>query len=109
MIKPLDEEFKYYLQSKGILTSDTSFQLALNDPTSIVDLTKAEIEANNLNTFQTAVGIPYISKQFALKKYLKLTEDEFNENKRLLVLNNKIDLKQWMLNYQQKIHYKFLV
>ena len=89
MIKPLDEEFKYYLQSKGILTSDTSFQLALNDPTSIVDLTKAEIEANNLNTFQTAVGIPYISKQFALKKYLKLTEDEFNENKRLLVLEQQ--------------------
>ena len=89
MIKPLDEEFKYYLQSKGILTSDTSFQLALNDPTSIVDLTKAEIEANNLQTFQTAVGIPYISKQFALKKYLKLTEDEFNENERLLVLEQQ--------------------
>ena len=89
MIKPYDEEFKYYLQSKGILTGNTSFELAFNDPTSITELTKAEIEANNLQTFSTAVGIPYISKQFALKKYLKLTEDEFNENKRLLVLEQQ--------------------
>ena len=89
MIKPYDEEFKYYLQSKGILTSNTSFELTFNDPSSIVELTKAEIEANNLQTFSTAAGIPYISKQFALKKYLKLTEDEFNENKRLLVLEQQ--------------------
>jgi len=39
--------------------------------------------------------IPYISKQFALKHYLGLTEEEFNENQRLLeqemanVLKNK--------------------
>lgn len=89
MIKPFDEEFKKYLSDKGFLTGNTSFDLAFNDPTSIVDLTKAEIEANNLNTFSTAAGLPYISKQFALKKYLKLTEDEFNENKRLLILEQQ--------------------
>ena len=89
MIKPFDEEFKKYLSDKGFLTGNTSFDLAFNDPTSIVDLTKAEIEANNLNTFSTAATLPYISKQFALKKYLKLTEDEFNENKRLLILEQQ--------------------
>ena len=89
MIKPFDEEFKKYLSDKGFLTGNTSFDLAFNDPTSIIDLTKAEIEANNLNTFSTAAGLPYISKQFALKKYLKLTEDEFNENKRLLILEQQ--------------------
>ena len=89
IIKPFDEEFKRYLSDKGFLTGNTSFELSLNDPTSIIDLTKAEIEANNLNTFSTAIGIPYISKQFALKKYLKLTEDEFNENKRLLMLEQQ--------------------
>lgn len=89
MIKPFDEEFKKYLSDKGFLTGNTSFDLVFNDPTSIVDLTKAEIEANNLNTFSTAAGLPYISKQFALKKYLKLTEDEFNENKRLLILEQQ--------------------
>jgi hypothetical protein len=89
MIKPFDKEFKRYLSDKGFLTGNTSFDLAFNDPTSIVDLTKAEIEANNLNTFSTAAGLPYISKQFALKKYLKLTEDEFNENKRLLILEQQ--------------------
>lgn len=89
IIKPLDEEFKRYLSDKGILTGNTSFKLSFNDPTSIIELTKAEIEANNLNTFNTASSSPYISKQFALKKYLKLTEDEFNENKRLLILEQQ--------------------
>ena len=89
MVKPFDKEFKRYLSDKGFLTGNTSFDLEFNDPTSIVDLTKAEIEANNLNTFSTAAGLPYISKQFALKKYLKLTEDEFNENKRLLILEQQ--------------------
>lgn len=89
MIKPFDEEFKRYLSDKGFLTGNTSFDLAFNDPTSIVELTKAEIESNNLNTFSTAAGLPYISKQFALKKYLKLTEDELNENKRLLILEQQ--------------------
>lgn len=89
MIKPFDDEFKKYLSDKGFLTGNTSFHLALNDPSSIIELTKAEIETNNLNTFSTAAGLPYISKQFALKKYLKLTEDEFNENKRLLILEQQ--------------------
>lgn len=93
IIKPFDDEFKRYLSDKGILTGNTSFRLSFNDPTSIVELTKAEIESNNLQTFQTAIGIPYISKQFALKKYLKLTEEEFNENKRLLILEEQDKFK----------------
>ena len=31
----------------------------------------------------------YISKQFALKFYLKLSEEEFNENQRLLIIENQ--------------------
>lgn len=89
MIKPFDEEFKRYLSDKGFLTSNTSFELSFNDPTSIIELTKTEIENNNLQTFNSAISSPYISKQFALKKYLKLTEDEINENKRLLILEQQ--------------------
>lgn len=89
MIKPFDEEFKRYLSDKGFLTSNASFELSFNNPTSIIELTKTEIENNNLQTFNSAISSPYISKQFALKKYLKLTEDEINENKRLLILEQQ--------------------
>ena len=89
MIKPFDEEFKKYLSDKGFLTSNTSFELSFNDPVSIIELTKSEIEKSNLDIFNTAASSPYISKQFALKKYLKLSEDEFNENKRLLILEQQ--------------------
>lgn len=89
MIKPFDEEFKRYLSDKGFLTGNTSFELSFNDPVSIIELTKSEIEKSNLDIFNTAASSPYISKQFALKKYLKLSEDEFNENKRLLILEQQ--------------------
>ena len=89
MIKPFDEEFKKYLSDKGFLTGNTSFELSFNDPVSIIELTKSEIEKSNLDIFNAAAGSPYISKQFALKKYLKLSEDEFNENKRLLILEQQ--------------------
>ena len=89
MIKPFDEEFKKYLSDKGFLTGNTSFELSFNDPVSIIELTKSEIEKSNLDIFNTAASSPYISKQFALKKYLKLSEDEFNENKRLLILEQQ--------------------
>ena len=53
------------------------------------------MESSKLNLCTSAMSIPYISKQFALKHYLGLTEEEFNENQRLLtqemqnVLKNK--------------------
>ena len=48
-----------------------------------------EIKLNRLNAFITASGNQYISKQFALKFYLKLSEEEFNENQRLLIIENQ--------------------
>ena len=86
IIKPFDEEFKRYLSDKGFLTGNTSFELSLNDPTSIIDLTKAEIEANNLNTFSTAIGIPYISKQFATVLTLLQFDYMSAHNKKLIIL-----------------------
>jgi hypothetical protein len=90
LITVLDEEFKKYLAYKGIVEVDNDgFNLAFFDPTNITELTEEEIRANRLNTFLQAVGSPFISKQFALKFYLKLTEEEYNENQRLLIMENQ--------------------
>lgn len=95
LIKVLDEEFKKYLAYKGIVEVDNDgFNLAFFDPTNITELTEEEIRANRLNTFLQAVGSPYISKQFALKFYLKLTEEEYNENQRLLIMENQERFKE---------------
>jgi hypothetical protein len=85
----LDKEFKIYLKYRGININDDSFTLKLNKPTNITELTEEEIQATRLNTFGTAISNPYISKQFALKKYLKLTEKEYNDNQRMLIQENQ--------------------
>ena len=93
LITELDKEFKKYLKYRSIAINDDSFHLAFFEPTNISAITEEEINSNRLGTFLQAVGSPYISKQFALKFYLKLTEEEFNENQRLLVLENQEKFK----------------
>ncbi len=98
IITELDNEFKKYMQHKGVNVDNNCFSLMLNKPTNITELTEEEINANRLQTFATAIGNPYISKQFAIKKYLKLTEEEINENKKLLILEKQELLKDKKIN-----------
>lgn len=93
LIGYLDKEFKYYMKKQGINVDETSFSLSFFEPTNITDITKMEIEQSRLNLFSAASGSPYISKQFALKTYLGLTEEEYNENQRLLMLENQNTFK----------------
>ena len=84
-----DAEFKRFLKFRGINVNEDSFNLKFNEPSNITELSEEEIKTNRLNAFLTATGTPYISKQFALKYYLKLTEEEYNENQRLLMQENQ--------------------
>lgn len=93
IIPELDKEFKIYLNHRGINIDNDSFTLEFNAPTNITEIAEEEMNTNRLNVFSTASQNPYISKQFALKKYLKLTEEEYNENQRLLIMENQDKLK----------------
>ena len=84
-----DLDFKIYLKHKGINVDENSFNLTFNEPSNITELTEEEIRKSRLDAFSSAIHNPYISKRFALKYYLKLTEDEFNENQRLLMEENQ--------------------
>lgn len=86
IIDVLDKEFKNYLKNSGIIIDEESFNLSFYEPTNITEITKMEIETSKISLCSSAMQIPYISKQFALKHYLGLTEEEFNENQRLLML-----------------------
>ena len=95
LITVLDEEFKKYLAYKGIVEIDNDgFSLAFFDPSNITELTEEEVRKGRLDAFNSAIQSPYISKQFALKFYLKLTEEEYNENQRLLMMENQEKFKE---------------
>jgi hypothetical protein len=44
---------------------------------------QAAIDTERINTFNTIQAVPFMSKRFALKRFLGLTDEEIAENERL--------------------------
>jgi len=79
---PFDNEFKLYLHAKGINIDSNIFDLKFNPPQNFAAYRQAEMDTARVNTFNTMVAVPMISKRFALKRFLGLTSEEIAENER---------------------------
>jgi hypothetical protein len=44
---------------------------------------QSEVDGQRINTFNTIQAVPFISKRFALQRFLGLSEEEMAENERL--------------------------
>ena len=78
-----DEEFKMFMHSKGLNIDSNLFELVFNPPMNFASSRQAAIDAERINTFNTIQAIPFVSKRFALKRFLGLTAEEIAENERL--------------------------
>jgi len=78
-----DVEFKLYLKNKGINVDFNIFDLKFNPPQNFASYRQAEMDTARVNTFNTMVAVPMISKRFALKRFLGLTDEEVAENEKL--------------------------
>jgi Bacteriophage T4-like portal protein (Gp20) len=78
-----DDEFKRYLHSRGTNIDADIFELRFNPPMNFASSKQASIDAERINTFNTIQAIPFVSKRFALKRFLGLTDEELAENERL--------------------------
>jgi hypothetical protein len=78
-----DIEFKRYMYFKGMNIDANLFELKFNPPLNFASSKQASIDAERINTFNTVQAVPYMSKRFALKRFLGLTEEEIAENERL--------------------------
>ena len=83
IVKPLDREFKLYLKHCGVTLDNSLFELKLTTPQSFSEYRQMELDAAHINTFGALADVPYISKRFALKRYLGWTEEEIHENEAL--------------------------
>ena len=83
-----DEEFKMFLYSKGTNIDANIFELRFNPPLNFASSKQASIDAERINTFNTIQAIPFVSKRFALKRFLGLTDEEMAENERLWSAEN---------------------
>ena len=82
----LDREFKLFLKNRGIDISAAQFELAFHPPQSFSEYRKMALDTERANLYNTVMGgdaVKYMSKRYALERYLGWTPDEILENERL--------------------------
>jgi hypothetical protein len=78
-----DIEFKQYLFNKGLNIDPNLFDLEFNPPQNFAAYRQADMDAARANNFNSVSSIPYLSKRFALKRFLGLSQEEIAENEQL--------------------------
>jgi hypothetical protein len=87
----LDEEFKLFLRWRGLNIDSGLFSLKFNPPQNFAAYRQSELDTARVSTFQAMEAFPYISKRFALERFLGLTEEEISKNEQLWREENNKD------------------
>ncbi len=93
IIETFDVEFKLWLYSQGINIDSSLFELKFNQPQNFAAYRQSELDTARAATFATLQEMPHLSKRFALKRFLGLTEEEIKENERLWREENGLNLQ----------------
>ena len=83
IVETFDLEFKLWLTTQGINIDSSLFELKFNSPQNFAAYRQSELDTARAATFAQLQEIPHLSKRFALKRFLGLTEDEIKENERM--------------------------
>ena len=93
IVETFDTEFKLWLMNNGINIDSSLFELKFNTPQNFAAYRQAEMDNARITTFTALQEAPHISKRFALKRFLGLTQEEITENERLWQEENTDNLK----------------
>jgi len=83
MATKLDEEFKLFLRWRGFNLDSGLFELQFNPPQNFAAYRQSELDTARVTTFASMEAFPYISKRFAMERFLGLSEEEIDKNERL--------------------------
>ena len=92
----LDMEFKLFLKFRGIEVHSSLFELAFNVPQSFSQYRNMSLDTERVNLFSSAMNSDaraYMSKRYALKRYLGWTEEDILENERMWKEENNDKVK----------------
>ena len=81
----LDKEFKMFVKSRGIEISSDEFDLKMWEPQSFSQYRQMALDSEQIGVFSSLIqtdAAKYISKRFALKRYLNWTDEDILENER---------------------------
>ena len=93
IVEVFDLEFKLWLHHQGINIDNGLFELKFNEPQNFAAYRQSELDTARAATFSQVVQIPHLSKRFAMKRFLGMSEDEIKENERLWREENGSNLK----------------
>ena len=79
----MDREFKMFLKHRGVTIESSLFDLVFYTPQNFGKYRQAEVDQVMMNVFTAIEGAEYVSKRFAMKRFLGLTDEEIMENEKL--------------------------
>jgi hypothetical protein len=94
LAETFDSEFKLWVKNKGYNIDNGMFEIKLNPPQNFAQYRQTEMDQSRVNTFTAVADLPYMSKRFALKRYLGLSEEEMARNAELWGEENNIPQKK---------------
>jgi hypothetical protein len=83
VVEPIDHEFKLFLKFRGITIDSSLFELEFTPPQSFSEYRQLELDSARINTFTALTDVPFISKRFLLKTYMRWSEEQMAENERM--------------------------
>ena len=83
MVRKLDEEFKLFLRWRGLNIDSGLFNLTFNPPQNFAAYRQSELDTARMSSFTAIEAYPYMSKRFAMERFLGLTEEEINKNEKM--------------------------
>jgi hypothetical protein len=83
MLAAFDQEFKLFLYEKGVNIDFTLFDIKFQSPQNFAAYRQAELDNQRIGTFSQIVALPFISKRFALERFLGMSKEDIAENERL--------------------------
>jgi hypothetical protein len=75
-----NNEFKLYLLNKGVNVDPGIFDVKFNPPQNFASYRQSEMDTARVGTFSSLVEVPFMSKRFAMKRFLGLSQEEITEN-----------------------------
>jgi len=94
MAETFDSEFKLWIKGKGYNIDNGMFEIKLNPPQNFAQYRQTEMDQSRVGTFTQVADLPYMSKRFALKRYLGLSEEEMARNAELWAEENNVPQKK---------------
>ena len=93
LVRKLDEEFKLFLRWRGLNIDSGLFNLTFNPPQNFAAYRQSELDTARMGSFTAIEAYPYMSKRFAMERFLGLTEEEIDKNEKMWREENDKEIK----------------